>query len=114
MMVQVSLATAKKERYGYLIGAVQTVSTYPSTVQGMMAVVENERLVQLLSQAGPPVAVLVTLTPDPATSSGYRWSSKAGASVDLSSGTLATADIVVEEIRPISLILPLLKGAIGR
>lgn len=113
MTAQISLATAKKERYGYLIGKVETVSKYPSTVQGMMAVLENEQLVQDISKAGPPISVLVTLIPDPATKSGYRWSSKTGASLDLSSGTLTTADIVVEENRPISLIIPLLKEAIG-
>jgi NHLM bacteriocin system secretion protein len=114
MIAQISLATAKKERYGYLIGKVATVSKYPSTVQGMMSVLENQQLVQEMSKSGPPIAVLVTLIPDAATRSGYRWSSKAGASLDLSSGTLTTADIVVEENRPITLILPLLKEALGR
>ncbi|RDU95491.1 NHLP bacteriocin system secretion protein [Trinickia dinghuensis] len=113
MAVQLSPATARKERYGYLAGKVRSVSKYPSTERGMLAVVDNPGLVRQLSSDGPPVAVTVDLIPDATTRSGYRWSSRAASELDLNSGTLASASVTVEVQKPISLVIPLLKRAGG-
>jgi multidrug efflux pump subunit AcrA (membrane-fusion protein) len=113
MTVQLSPATAHKERYGYLVGKVRSVSKYPSTDRGMLAVVDNPGLVRELSRDGPPVAVTVDLMPDAATKSGYRWSSSAARQLDLTSGTLASATITIEVQKPISLVIPLLKQVGG-
>ncbi len=113
MTAQISPATSKKERYGYLLGKVLTVSQYPATETGMMSVFNNAALVHDLSSGGQPLAVMVELIPDPKTRSGYAWSSKAGAGVEVSSGTLCSGSFVVENKRPISLLIPLLKESIG-
>ncbi|MDP3253661.1 MAG: NHLP bacteriocin system secretion protein [Hydrogenophaga sp.] len=113
MTVQLSPATAPKERYGYLIGTVNSVSKYPSTEQGMLAVLNNPALVRDLMRQGPPIAISVTLVPDSGTRSGYRWSSSAASQLDLSSGTMANASFTIEVQRPISLVIPLLKQTVG-
>lgn len=113
MAVQLSPATARKERYGYLVGKVRSVSKYPSTERGMLAVVDNPGLVRELSRDGPPVAVTVDLMPDATTRSGYRWSSRAASQLDLNSGTLASASVTIEVQKPITLVIPLLKRAGG-
>jgi HlyD family secretion protein len=113
MAAQVSLATSKKERYGYLVGRVLSVSKYPSTDLGMMAALNNAGLVREMSKTGPPIAVLVTLIPDAGTRSGYAWSSAAGAGVDFHSGTLCAGTFIIERRRPISLVIPLLKETVG-
>ncbi|MGV2290477.1 NHLP bacteriocin system secretion protein [Trinickia sp. YCB016] len=113
MTVQLSPATARKERYGYLVGKVRSVSKYPATDRGMLAVVDNPGLVRELSRDGPPVAVTVDLIPDATTRSGYRWSSRAASQLDLNSGTLASATVTLEVQKPISLVIPLLKQAGG-
>ncbi len=113
MAAQISPVTAKKERYGYLIGKVAAVSRYPSTEQGMMSVFNNQALVQEMSKSGPPIAVEVEFVPDRSTKSGYQWSSQAGASVDLTSGTLCAGTFIIEKMPPIHLIIPILKEAIG-
>jgi HlyD family secretion protein len=113
MSAQLSLATSKKERYGYLIGKVLSVSEYPATEQGMMAIFNNTLLVQDITKSGDPLAVSVQLIPDDKSKSGYAWSSQAGASVEVLSGTLCVGSFVVESHRPISLVIPMLKETIG-
>ena len=113
MPAQISPATAKKERFGYLIGTVTAVAQYPATESGMLSLFNNAALVRELTRNGPPISVQVQLTKDSATRSGYRWSSHAGANVELSSGTLATGTFVVEKKRPISLLIPLLRELTG-
>lgn len=113
MAVQLSPTTARKERYGYLVGKVRSVSQYPSTERGMLAVVDNLGLVRELARDGPPVAVTVDLTPDATTRSGYQWSSAAARELDLRSGTLASGVFTIETQRPISLLIPLLKQTGG-
>ena len=113
MMAQISPATSKKERYGYLTGRIVTVAKYPATEQGMMAVFNNAALMRDMTKDGPPIAVLVELIADHKTKSGYAWSSKAGAGVEVTSGTLCTGSFIVGTKRPISLLIPLLKEMIG-
>jgi HlyD family secretion protein len=111
--VQVSPGTVKREEYGFLLGRVASVSEFPATREGMTSLLKNEGLVEALSRRGPPIAVSVDLVPDPATASGYRWSSRAGARVQLSSGTSCTASVLVREQAPITLVIPLLKRFFG-
>jgi HlyD family secretion protein len=111
--VQVSPGTVKREEYGFLLGRVASVSEFPATREGMTSLLKNEGLVEALSRQGPPIAVSVDLVPDPATASGYRWSSRAGARVQLSSGTSCTASVLVREQAPITLVIPLLKRFFG-
>jgi multidrug efflux pump subunit AcrA (membrane-fusion protein) len=113
MTVQLSPATAHKERYGYLVGKVRSVSKYPATERGMLAVVDNPGLVRDLSRDGPPVAVTVDLIPDATTRSRYQWSSRAASQINLNSGTLASATFTIEVQKPIDLVIPLLKRAGG-
>lgn len=113
MTVQLSPVTARKERYGYLVGKVTSVSKYPSSEQGMQAVFNNPGLVRELTKQGPPIAVTVALIPDRGTQSGYRWSSSAASQLELSSGTLAAASFTIEVQKPISLVIPLFKQTVG-
>jgi len=109
MEARVSPVTSESERYGYLIGTVRSVSKYPATEAGMMALLNNAALVRELSPHGAPIAVSVAFEPDPATRSGFRWSSSAGAAVELSSGTLCAGTFILESHRPIGLVFPMLR-----
>ena len=113
MAAQISPVTAKKERFGYLVGTVRAVAQYPATEAGMLSLFNNAALVRELTRNGPPIAVEVVLTRDSATRSGYSWSSRTGAKVELSSGTLASGTFVVESKRPITLLIPLLREITG-
>lgn len=108
MNVQISPSTVKAEEYGYLTGRVVRVGEFPATQQGMLRVLNNPDLVTLLSAGGAPIEVRVDLVIDPATTSGYRWTSPAGPPVELDSGTLVQAWIATREIAPISFLLPVI------
>jgi HlyD family secretion protein len=113
MTVRLSPSTVKREEYGSLLGKVTWVAEFPSTSRGMIRLLGNEALVTRLMEQGPPIQVNVALTRDPATPTGYRWSSSRGPNLKISSGTLASGDIVVQEDRPIRLIIPRVREATG-
>ena len=113
MEAQVSPTTAKREEFGFLVGKVRHVSEFPATREGMLRVLPNATLVASMSSDGSPFAAYVDLVPDPASASGYRWSSSKGGPIRVGSGTMVTATVVVRERRPISMVIPLLREYTG-
>ena len=113
MRVRISPSTVKREEYGSLLGRVVWAAEFPSTRQGMIRVLGNEALVDRLMEEGPPIQVNVALDRDPATPTGYRWSSSTGPSVKISSGTLASGSVIVRQERPIHLIIPKVREKLG-
>lgn len=113
MDVQVSPTTAPREEYGFLRGRVSYVSEFPATPDGMMRVLANPTLVQALASAGPPFATYIDLDLDAASVSGYKWSSFKGNTVPVNSGTMCTISITVRERRPVELVIPMLRQALG-
>lgn len=113
MAAQVAPMTAKREEFGTINGQVKWISDFPATVEGMRAVLQNDELLRTFTQSGPPYVARIALYPDPETVSGYRWSSAKGATLSLSSGTLASAEMTVAEQAPVTLIIPLLREYTG-
>ncbi|WP_120634238.1 NHLP bacteriocin system secretion protein [Ruegeria sp. EL01] len=113
MQVQVSPLTAAREEYGTIRGEVTQVSEFPSTVDGMMAVLRNSELVRQFSSSGPPYRALVRLDRDSDSVSGYAWTSERGAGLELRSGTLTEAEVTVRTQRPIEMVIPLLREWTG-
>lgn len=112
MTMLVAPSVARREEYGVVIAEVVGVSAFPASPRGMMHVLENEKLVEMLSKNGPPIKVRARLLKDADSYSGFRWSSGKGAPVTLQSGTMCQAEVVVEEQRPISLLIPYLKKTV--
>ena len=113
MEVQLAPSTVEPEEYGYLVGRITYVSDYPATAKGMMLLLKNEQLVQSLGRDAP-FEVRAELLPDPGTVSRYRWTSSAGPAILLQSGTPATGRVIVEERRPIFMVLPQLQRLFAR
>jgi len=113
MAALISPGAVKKEEYGYLMGRVISVATYPTTPPGMKRLLGNDAVVNKLLQEGPLTRVDVGLIEDPRTPTGYRWSSSKGPDLRLSSGTLGEGSVVVRQDRPISLLLPTIRGKLG-
>jgi HlyD family secretion protein len=114
MTAQVAPSTVKREEYGFILGKVISVAEIPSTAEGMMRTLKNQQLVQALSGGGAPFEVVVELTRDPSTPTGYRWSSSRGPDGEINTGTLADSEISVREIHLISLALPALEQMLDR
>lgn len=113
MAVKVAPANVRREEYGFMVGEVRWVADYPSTSRGMLRLLGNSEMVDRLLETGPPIQVDVALVEDPSTPTGYRWSSSSGPDLEISSGTPAAGRITLLEERPISLLLPKIRSALG-
>jgi len=113
MKIQVSPSTVMKEKYGLMLGRVTYVSEYPAIRESVMKNLNNENLVNSLVGNQTVIEVKAELIPSSKTVSGYRWTSKGGPPQKITSGTLASGMIIVEEKRPISLVVPIFKSKLG-
>lgn len=113
MRAQISPSTIKQEEYGFILGDVVSVSDYPVTPERLKKVLRNEQLVQDLAGKSAPIEVSVALLTDETTDSGFKWSSSKGPPMRVFSGTVCTANVAVEEKKPISYVLPIFKSTLG-
>jgi HlyD family secretion protein len=118
MRVQVSPASAKKERFGAIVGQVNSIALFPVQSQEVTTMVGSPELAQSLleqfrkGESGTPVQVIAQLE-QATTPSGYRWSGSQGPDLKLTPGTSVTVQVQVAERAPISYVLPFLKKVTG-
>jgi HlyD family secretion protein len=113
MQVNIEPSTVKREEFGMMLGKIETVSNFPMTPQGMVAVLHNDSLVTRFSRDGAPYAATVVLDDDSSTASGYRWAVGQGPATRLTSGTLVRAEITTRRQRPLDLVIPLIRHLTG-
>ncbi|MBU1172315.1 MAG: NHLP bacteriocin system secretion protein [Proteobacteria bacterium] len=109
MKAQLSPTTTRQEEYGFMLGLVTSVSEFPVSEAAMMNVLHNSALVNALTAGGAPIEVHADLIPDPRTFSGFKWSSGKGPELKMGSGTMCLGNIVVEQQKPINMVIPLFK-----
>lgn len=112
-IVRVTPSTVDKKKYGGVIGVVESVSDYPVTVDYVTTQVGNRTVAEALTLGGFTIEVKVRLTTSDETPSGFKWTSKMGPHVKLSAGTSTEVWATVEWRKPISYILPKIKGWSG-
>lgn len=113
MRADVAPSTVKPEEYGFIIGEVVSVSDYPLTPEGLVRVLRNRTLAQEFSDKTAPIEVVVSLTPDAETPSGFKWTSSKGPPTEVFSGTMCNGSVVVATKKPISYVIPVMKKAVG-
>jgi HlyD family secretion protein len=113
MTIQVAPDMVERERFGSLLGTVTSVSAFPVTKEGVARLVGNADFVDVLVGQGPVIEVVASLARDPATLSGYQWSSSTGPALPLTPGTTMTGRVAVEQRAPITYLLPLLRDVSG-
>ena len=107
MQVQISPSTVKTQQYGYMQGEILSVSKFPVTEDEMFLLLENQSLVDTLSNHGDAqIEVRVKLLHGFSTPSGYKWSSSQGPPFAITRGTLCTASFVLGKQHPADLVLP--------
>jgi len=102
-------STVDKEEYGHIIGKVESVSNHVASAYDLLNQLGEESLVNEFSKNGAVQQITIKLEDDNSTESGYKWSSKRGADVFLSSGTVVTVTVLTEEKRPIDILIPYIK-----
>ncbi|MBF0373888.1 MAG: NHLP bacteriocin system secretion protein [Alphaproteobacteria bacterium] len=113
MHVEIAPSTVKREEYGFMMGRVVRVAEIPSTGEGMMRMLKNQRLVESLSGGGAPFEVIVTLERDASTPTGFKWSSSRGPEGEITTGTLADSAVTVRRVRLISLVVPMMERLVA-
>jgi len=105
--VSLSVSSAPAQAFGVLRGTVTSVDAFPETREQVLDFLGgNELLGNDFLSNGAPIAVTVKLTVDQSTTSGFRWSTKAGPPFQLEPQTLVTAAISLPGERPITWVLP--------
>lgn len=113
MRVEMVPGGVKPEETGYFIGRVRSVSAAPLSGNALDRYLKNELLVEQFTSEGGAYLVDVTVETDTTTVSGYKWTSRAGAPISFGSGTLLAGKIIVEQTRPIALVIPALRRWLG-
>jgi HlyD family secretion protein len=105
MPAEISPSTLGEE-FGFLLGRVVSVGGSPAGFDALMRCFQNETLVRSMIAGGQVAEVRVSLDPDPATPSGYRWSSSTAEALALTSGTLCSVRVVTRQQHPVNLLFP--------
>lgn len=112
MEVRISPSNVKPEEFGFIIGRVESVSSQPVTPEEVRRTLNNDQLAQKFAK-DTPFRVRVTPLLDPNSPSGFKWTSATGPPIAISSSTPCSAQVIVEERKPISYVIPMAKKALG-
>jgi multidrug resistance efflux pump len=104
MEVQVSPDFAPREEYGYMLGHITGIGTYPVSEADVLSAVGSRQYADGLLPQGNSVEVRITLTVDPGSLDKIKWSNKKGESIPLSIGTNCNLLIVVKNYKPYELV----------
>ncbi|HXY09847.1 MAG TPA: NHLP bacteriocin system secretion protein [Terriglobales bacterium] len=113
MEARISPSYVKREEFGFMKGKVIYVSDFPATAEALMRNFQNELLISSLTNAGPVTELRISLDHDPATPTGFKWSTSKGPAISITGGTLCSVEIVTRKQRPITLVLPYVKAKVG-
>ena len=109
MKINIYPNTLPKEEYGHMSGTVVSVADYVTSAADVYNRLGDSSLVQNFSKEGVVVEIVCEIDRDESTASGFAWSSKKGKQAELTEGTLLTGTIVIEEVPPITMLIPKLK-----
>ena len=114
MMVNITLDSLDSSSYGNMAARIINIDAYATPNEAMASVLgDNNNLASVFTKDGAVVAVACELYPDSETVSGYYWSNKKGASVEVQNGSLVTVKIITDEVAPITKLFSKLKDIWG-
>lgn len=113
MPVQVSLSYAKPSRYGYIEGTVDQVGEFVAGASTEIHLGSSALAQSMAKSLGPVLEVVVKIQMDPDTATGLSWTSGRGYSKSIDFPSLCGIRVITAEDRPIDLVVPWLKNAIG-
>jgi HlyD family secretion protein len=113
MAVHVSPDNVERERFGSIRGVVRSVSDFPVSLEHATSVVGNRIVAQSLIDAGYLIEVTADLDHVAGDPERYAWTTSRGPDLAITAGTTTRARVAVEHVRPIALVIPLLRSAAG-
>jgi HlyD family secretion protein len=114
MEVKISPTDVKSEDFGFMLGKIVSVSENAASPQELDRILNNQAKTQRYMEQNPFIA-FAELIPDPRPGnvSGFRWTSALGPPKKITAGTPCVYQIIVEEKRPISYVIPMVKKTLG-
>jgi HlyD family secretion protein len=113
MDVHIMPATVKKEEHGAMRGRILSVSERSVATAEVNAILRNPELTKSLMGDSAPLLARISLFETNETPSGFAWWSGVGPPYRVTRGTRATVDVIVDETRPIGLVVPALRRLLG-
>ncbi len=102
--VALSVSSAPPAAFGLLRGRVSAISPYPLTSEELSALLGGPLAAQPFENGGSPWLVTVRLIPDPATASGYAWTTATGPPARLSSQVPVSGLVTLGDLAPLTLL----------
>ena len=99
----------KKEEFGSMKGRVVSVSDEDVSVEHVEQILHNAQLTKSLLCNEPALLAYVEMEATKDNPSGFVWWSGTGPPYRITAGSVATVDIIVERVRPITLVIPALR-----
>ncbi|MCP5157278.1 MAG: NHLP bacteriocin system secretion protein [Ectothiorhodospiraceae bacterium] len=109
MEVRITPSTVERERFGSMKAVVTSASTFPVTTDAVASVIGHREVAGELTQGTSRIQVFAELESDPATATGYRWTSGGGPPDPVTAGTTTAVRATVEYRRPITFVIPILR-----
>ena len=111
-VVRISPTTVHPEEHGYILGKIESVSSLPVTPEEVRTALNNDQLAERFAQETP---FKVTARPllAPGSNERFIWTSSGGTPPLVGANTPCLAQIVIDQRRPISYVIPALKRASG-
>lgn len=109
MDINIYPSNVSKEEYGHMKGEVVSVANYVTSHADLYTKLGDESLAATFSANGSVIEVICRIKKDENTKSGFMWSSKKGGTVDLSEGMFLEGSAIIEDVAPITMLIPKLK-----
>ncbi len=113
MKLRLTPATVQRERFGSIITRVRSVSNFPVSREAASKIVGNASVAEFLTKDGHQIEVFAELLRDNVSFTGYQWDLSDGPEIEVTSGTIASAIINIEEKPPLTFIIPILRNWAG-
>lgn len=110
MVVDLEPFSVDHNLYGWLKGKVIEADQYISSSYSILNDVEDPELVSLIEANGPVYKVVVSLTVDTETESGFQWSNKSGPPYKILPGQMSLGYVHVKNKAPIDYLIPIFKA----
>ena len=110
LKMRVSPANVEKERFGGIVGQVETVTDYPVTTASVANQIGDPEIARTLLGGQSRIGVEAALAPGD-TYTGFEWTSGGGPEgFKITAGTTAEVRVTIRERRPITVLLPFLEN----
>jgi len=108
MKAIVTPVSVNGQKTGHMNAQVISVDDYVTSIEDIEAALgHNSELINMLVENTALVSVILDITKDSNTTSGYYWTSEKGANIEITAGTICNIQIVTSESAPIAKLFPM-------